>query len=58
MKKYIKPNTDVTKVIFESNLMAGTNFKKLEGTTNDSDFSGLGKEETITSSNYVWDEEE
>ncbi len=57
MKTYIKPNTDVTKVIFESNLMAGTNFKKLEGTTNDLDFSVLGKEETISSAS-VWDEEE
>lgn len=59
MKTYIKPNTDVTTVMFEGNLMAGTNFKKLEGTTNDLDFSILGKEDnTPVTNNSVWDEEE
>ncbi len=58
MKTYIKPNTDVTTVMFEGNLMAGTKFQKLEGDTS-SGFELLGKEDnTPVTNNSVWDEEE
>ncbi len=59
MKKYIKPNTDVTTVIFEGNLMTGTGVQN-GGTVNnvysDSDKS-YGKENEITSTS-LWEEEE
>ena len=59
MKRYIKPNTDVTTVIFEGNLMAGTGVKT-GGTViqeySSSDVS-YGKENEITSTS-LWDEEE
>ena len=63
MKTYIKPNTDVTKVIFEGNLMAGTvNWEsetKGTATVNEGPGNGtiLGKENKITSTS-LWDEEE
>ena len=63
MKTYIKPNTDVTKVIFEGNLLAGTvnweNENTGTATVNEGTGNGtiLGKENGITS-NSLWDEEE
>ena len=58
MKTYIKPNTEVTTVMFEGNLMAGTKFQKLGGDTS-SDFELLGKEDnTPVTTNSLWDEEE
>lgn len=63
MKRYIKPNTDVTKVIFEGNLMAGTvnweNETTGTATVNEGTGDGniLGKENEISSTS-VWDEEE
>ena len=59
MKKYIKPNTDVTTVIFEGNLMAGTGVKN-GGTVKDTFTStdvSYGKENEISSTS-LWDEEE
>ena len=59
MKTYIKPNTDVTNVIFEGNLMAGTGVKTggtVNQAYNDKDIS-YGKENEITSTS-LWDEEE
>ena len=50
MKKYIKPNTDVTTVIFEGNLMAGTGVKTggtVKGYYN-SDDKSYGKENEIS----------
>ena len=59
MKTYIKPNTEVTTVMFEGNLMAGTTFQKLGGNTSSDDFELLGKEDnTPVTNNSVWDEEE
>ena len=63
MKTYIKPNTDVTKVIFEGNLLAGTvnweNENTGTATVNEGPGNGtiLGKETEISSSS-LWDEEE
>ena len=59
MKRYIKPNTEVTNVIFEGNLLAGTGVKTggapvQEFTNTDVSY---GKESEI-SSNSLWDEEE
>ena len=59
MKTYIKPNTDVTTVIFEGNLMAGTGVKT-GGTVKQEYASGdvsYGKETEISSTS-LWDEEE
>ena len=59
MKTYIKPNTDVTTVIFEGNLMAGTGVKNggtVKGEYNSADVS-YGKENEISSTS-LWDEEE
>ena len=59
MKRYIKPNTDVTKVIFEGYLMAGTavqtggKAKDIFSSTDES----YGKESTFSSTS-VWGEEE
>ena len=61
MKKYIKPNTDVTTVIFEGNLLAGTNQNlqfKGDSYTKDGGITLGGKEEETISSTSVWDEEE
>ena len=59
MKRYIKPNTDVTNVIFEGNLMAGTGVKT--GGTVKQDYNkddvSYGKENEISSTS-LWDEEE
>ena len=58
MKKYIKPNTDVTKVIFEGNLMAGTLTGPSLNNQKVSDADDiLGKENTLSSPS-LWDEEE
>ena len=57
MKKYIKPNTDVTTVIFEGNLMAGTGVKTggtVKGYYN-SDDKSYGKENEISTPS-LWDE--
>ena len=59
MKTYIKPNTEVTKVIFEGNLLAGTGVKTggnpgQEFTNTDVSY---GKENEISSPS-LWDEEE
>ena len=61
MKTYIKPNTDVTNVIFEGNLMAGTiTGPGLNKGVSDPKVSEstdiLGKENEITSTS-LWDEE-
>lgn len=59
MKTYIKPNTDVTTVIFEGNLMTGTGVKTgdtVKGEYNDKDVS-YGKENEISTLS-LWDEEE
>ena len=60
MKTYIKPNTDVTTVIFEGNLMAGTtgvkDGDKVNNTFTSTDVS-YGKENEITSPS-LWEEEE
>lgn len=59
MKTYIKPNTEVTKVIFEGNLLVGTGVKT-GGTTKQEYLStdvSYGKENEITSTS-LWDEEE
>lgn len=59
MKTYIKPNTDVTTVIFEGNLMAGTGVKTggtVKQTFLNTDVS-YGKENEISSTS-LWDEEE
>ena len=59
MKTYIKPNTDVTTVIFEGNLMTGTGVKdggKVNNTFLNTDVS-YGKETEISSTS-VWGEEE
>ena len=61
MKKYIKPNTDVTTVMFEGNLLAGTNQNlqfKGESYSNTGGITLGGKEEETISSTSVWDEEE
>ena len=59
MKTYIKPNTDVTTVIFEGNLMAGTGVQT-GGTVNktflNTDVS-YGKENEISTPS-LWEEEE
>ncbi len=59
MKTYIKPNTDVTTVIFEGNLMAGTGVKT--GDTVNNKFTSTdvsyGKENEISTPS-LWDEEE
>ena len=59
MKTYIKPNTDVTNVIFESNLMAGTGVKT--GGTLKTDYApgdvSYGKENEISTPSF-WEEEE
>lgn len=61
MKTYIKPNTDVTNVIFEGNLMAGTtngpavNNDPSQKVSSPEDI--LGKENEISSTS-LWDEEE
>ena len=59
MKKYIKPSTDVTTVIFEGNLMAGTGVKT-GGTVNTTFLStdvSYGKENEISTPS-LWEEEE
>jgi len=59
MKTYIKPNTDVTTVIFEGNLMAGTGVitgGTVKGEYLSTDVS-YGKENEITSTS-LWDDEE
>jgi hypothetical protein len=59
MKTYIKPNTDVTTVIFEGNLMTGTGVKNggtVSQAYNDKDVS-YGKENEITPTS-LWEEEE
>ena len=61
MKRYIKPNTDVTTVIFEGSLLTGTNqvFQVKSGSyINDGTITLGGKEEETISSTSVWDEEE
>ena len=59
MKRYIKPNTDVTKVIFEGYLMSGTAVQtggKAKDIFSSKDES-YGKENEITSTS-LWDDEE
>ena len=59
MKTYIKPNTDVTTVIFEGNLMAGTGVKTGGAPVQEfinTDVS-YGKENEISTPS-LWDEEE
>ncbi len=61
MKRYIKPNTDVTTVIFEGSLLTGTNqvFQVKSGSySNNGTITLGGKEEETISSTSVWDEEE
>ena len=60
MKRYIKPNTDVTTVMFEGNLLAGTN-QVLQVKSESYTEGGItlgGKENETISSGSVWDEEE
>ena len=57
MKTYIKPNTDVTTVIFEGNLMAGTGVgDKVNNKFTSTDVS-YGKENEISTPS-LWGEEE
>ena len=61
MKTYIKPNTDVTTVIFEGSLLTGTNqvFQVKSGSyINNGTITLGGKEEETISSTSLWDEEE
>ena len=61
MKRYIKPNTDVTTVMFEGNLLTGTNQVLQVKSGSYSEGGGItlgGKEEETISSTSVWDEEE
>ena len=61
MKRYIKPNTDVTTVIFEGSLLTGTNqvFQVKSGSyINNGTITLGGKEEETISSTSLWDEEE
>ena len=61
MKRYIKPNTDVTTVIFEGSLLTGTNQVlqyKSESYSNTGNITLGGKERETISSTSVWDEEE
>ncbi len=60
MKTYIKPNTDVTNVIFEGNLMAGTNGPAVNNDPSQKVSSPediLGKENEISTPS-LWEEEE
>lgn len=53
MKRYIKPNTDIHFVEAQT-LMAGTTIDKLDGTTSDGDFTGLGKGQDLDSD--LWED--
>ena len=59
MKKYIKPNTEITKVIFEGSLLTGTGV--ITGGTVKQVYNGddksYGKENEISTPS-LWEEEE
>ena len=59
MKRYIKPNTEITKVIFEGSLLTGTGVitgGTVKGEYNSADVS-YGKENEISTPS-LWEEEE
>ena len=58
MKKYIKPNTEITKVIFEGSLLTGTATPPSVDPNDSTTPEGSDAKGTIFSSSSLWDEEE